>query len=140
VIGAGEAMCLKSERNWEHSDAYALRSMAQTRAIGKAGRTVLSFVLTLGGHPGVAAEEMDQTNEPEPAQIPAWAKPTSDVPAASRALTELLATAGVPEPAKATAKIGQWLFDRCDNAIPAVVHGLIDDLRDVVVAAHQEAA
>jgi hypothetical protein len=136
VIGAGEAMCTRSERNWAHRDAYALRSMAQTRAIGKAGRTVLSFVLTLSGHPGVAAEEMDadMANEPRETPVPAWAKPTSDIPAASRALTQLLAAAGIPDPAKATAKIGQRLFDQCDNAIPVVVHGLIEEIRDVIFA------
>lgn len=137
IIGAGEGMCTRAERNWARRDAYALRSMAQTRATSRALRVPLAFVITLAGHDATPAEEMD-TQMPEPTSIPAWASPTSDVPAASRALTQLLVAAGVKEPATATAKIGQGIFDRCDNTIPGIVHGVVEEIRDIVLANRSE--
>lgn len=59
VIGSAEAMCTRAEKNWEESDEYAIRSMAQTRAASKALASVLRFVVTLAGFSGTPAEEMD---------------------------------------------------------------------------------
>lgn len=50
VVGAAEAMCTRAEQNWESRDDYALRSMAQTRAVSKALRMPLGFVMTLAGY------------------------------------------------------------------------------------------
>jgi hypothetical protein len=58
VVGAAEAMCTKAERTWASRDAYALRSMAQTRATSKALRGPLGFVVTLAGYEATPAEEM----------------------------------------------------------------------------------
>ncbi len=58
VVGAAEAMCLRSERNWKNRDDFALRSMAQTRATAKALRLPLGFVMTLAGVEATPAEEM----------------------------------------------------------------------------------
>jgi hypothetical protein len=41
----------------------------------------------------------------------------------------------VPEPAKATARIGQRIFDKCGDTFPTVLHGVLEELRDVIVAA-----
>src|SRR5690606_8670582 len=49
VVGAAEAECRFSERNWAKRDSYALRSMAQTRATSKALRMPLGFVMQLAG-------------------------------------------------------------------------------------------
>src|SRR5713226_2901283 len=38
VIGAGEAQCTRGEKTWKDRDDYALRGMAQTRAISRALR------------------------------------------------------------------------------------------------------
>ena len=59
VVGAAEAMCLESEKNWAGKDDFTLRSMAQTRAAGKAMRLPLSFVMTLAGYAPTPREEMD---------------------------------------------------------------------------------
>lgn len=58
VIGAAEAECLRSERMWKQRDDYALRSMAQTRAMSKALRGPLGFVVHLAGYEATPAEEM----------------------------------------------------------------------------------
>lgn len=58
VVGAAEAMCLKSEKTWGSRDGYALRSMAQTRATSKALRQPLGFVMQLAGFNPTPAEEM----------------------------------------------------------------------------------
>ncbi len=58
VVGAAEAQCLTSERNWANRDDFALRSMAQTRATAKCLRMPLGFVMTLSGFEPTPAEEM----------------------------------------------------------------------------------
>jgi hypothetical protein len=63
IVGAAEAQCLRSEKNWNNRDDFALRSMAQTRATAKCLRMPLGFVMTLAGYEATPAEEM--THEPE---------------------------------------------------------------------------
>lgn len=67
VVGAAEAMCTRDERTWANRDEYALRSMAQTRAMSKALRGPLGFVVTLAGHSATPAEEVDATEAFGPA-------------------------------------------------------------------------
>lgn len=78
VIGAGEGECLKSETRWRSADDYAVRSMAQTRAIGKAFRSVFGFIAKAAGYAPAPAEEM-------PADTPAAETP-AEAPAAPRKL------------------------------------------------------
>ena len=68
VVGAAEAQCLRTERNWASRDDFALRSMAQTRATAKALRMPLGFVMTLAGFEAMPAEEMvsEQQVKPDP--------------------------------------------------------------------------
>lgn len=82
IVGAAEAQCLKTERNWRDRDDFALRSMAQTRATAKALRMPLGFVMTLGGYQATPAEEMDFEREPKqperkPANAPRGTKASS---------------------------------------------------------------
>lgn len=58
IIGAAEASCTREEANWKSRDDYALRSMAQTRATGKALRLPLGFIVVLAGYNATPAEEM----------------------------------------------------------------------------------
>lgn len=58
VVGAAEAECLRSEKNWKNRDDYALRSMAQTRATSKALRGPLGFIVELAGYSATPAEEI----------------------------------------------------------------------------------
>lgn len=59
VIASAESMCGKDEPNWKTKPAFAMRSMAQTRAAGKALRSVFAFVAVLAGYSPTPAEEMD---------------------------------------------------------------------------------
>tara|TARA_R100000808_G_scaffold2439_1_gene9711 strand:- start:13200 stop:14255 length:1056 start_codon:yes stop_codon:yes gene_type:complete len=58
VIGAAEAQCLTSEKQWSNREDFALRSMAQTRATSKAMRMPLGFIMQLAGFDATPAEEM----------------------------------------------------------------------------------
>ena len=58
IIGGASAVCTKAERNWQDRDEYAVRSMAITRATGKAFRLSLSWIIQLAGFDPTPAEEM----------------------------------------------------------------------------------
>lgn len=70
AISHGEAECRRSEGNWKNRDSYAIRSMAQTRAISKAFRNCLSSVMVMAGYAATPAEEMDgiRTERPQAAE------------------------------------------------------------------------
>lgn len=65
VVGGAHAICTRSEKTWRTRDDYALYSMAQTRATGKAYRSSLSWLMKMAGFEATPAEEM-----PEPAPPP----------------------------------------------------------------------
>lgn len=71
TIAAAEAQCTRSERAWSKRDAYALRSMAQTRAVSKSLRSVLGFVMVLSGFQPTPAEEMPTDDKPPKQPAPA---------------------------------------------------------------------
>lgn len=58
VIGGASAICTKEERNWKSADEYAIKSMATTRATGKAFRLGFSWIMNLAGYESTPAEEM----------------------------------------------------------------------------------
>jgi len=58
VVASGEAMCSNKEERWVHADEYAIKSMAITRASGKAYRIPLSFLAVMAGLEGTPAEEV----------------------------------------------------------------------------------
>ena len=120
VVGAAEAMTTRDERQWKNADEFAVRSMAQTRAMSKALRGPLGFVMTLAGRSDTPAEEMP-SDGPTEAQMPHWAEPI-DEDAANRFLDnlELITNAtGTHEPAAAAFGAGQALSAFCGNQIPA---------------------
>jgi len=59
VIGRGSAICGMDEDTWATRPNYARRSMAITRATGKAYRLGFSWIMTLAGYEPTPAEEMD---------------------------------------------------------------------------------
>jgi len=70
VISRGFAWCSDKEKKKKSYEEYAVASMAQTRAIGKAYRTILSWIVKLGGYEPTPAEEMDSDSlEKELAKI-----------------------------------------------------------------------
>lgn len=68
VVSSGFAICSKAESKKKTFDEYAILSMAQTRAIGKAYRNMLGWVMKLAGYEGTPSEEMtkvgDKVSEP----------------------------------------------------------------------------
>ncbi|MFC6997980.1 hypothetical protein [Rufibacter roseus] len=72
VVGAGFAICSNKEQGRKYYQEYAIASMAQTRAIGKAYRNALAWIIRAAGYEPTPAEEMDyQGNTPEPKIAPA---------------------------------------------------------------------
>lgn len=69
VIGAADAQCSRSERTWSGRDDYAIRSMAQTRAISKALKGPLGFIVELAGYSATPAEEIPFQEQQGPPPI-----------------------------------------------------------------------
>lgn len=59
AIAKGIAICSNKEGNKRQWDEYAILSMAQTRATGKAFRNILSWLMKAAGFEATPAEEMD---------------------------------------------------------------------------------
>lgn len=71
VVGYGFALCSSKEANKKGFDEYAIASMAQTRAIGKAYRNKIGWIMKLAGYQSTPSEEMHKVSEtpkapPEP--------------------------------------------------------------------------
>ena len=58
VVGYGAALCSNLESKKKTFDEYAVMSMAQTRAIGKAYRNLIGWVMKLAGYEATPTEEM----------------------------------------------------------------------------------
>ena len=71
VIGAAESICTRDEKRgpWKSAEGYALIAMAQTRAMSRALRGPLGFILKLSGYESTTAEDADSI-APEPQQAP----------------------------------------------------------------------
>jgi hypothetical protein len=80
IIGAGYAICTNIESKKTSFDEYSVASMSQTRAIGKAARNLIGFIMNAAGIEGTPAEEMeplvdgmppvgDPLDKPEPANV-----------------------------------------------------------------------
>jgi hypothetical protein len=66
VVATGIALCSNGEKTKRYFDEYAILSMAQTRAIGKAYRNLLAWLMKAAGFEATPAEEMDfQHDEPK---------------------------------------------------------------------------
>lgn len=63
VVSTGIAICSSFERTKSAFDEYAILSMAQTRAIGKAYRNLLAWLMNAAGFEATPAEEMDFVTE-----------------------------------------------------------------------------
>lgn len=64
VVGCGSAICSVTEPRWSKAPLYARRSMAITRATGKAYRLGLSWIVTLKGYSPTPFEEMADLEPP----------------------------------------------------------------------------
>lgn len=59
VLSRGYAVCSNKENSKRRFDEYAIASMAQTRAVGKAYRNILAWLMKAAGFEATPAEEMD---------------------------------------------------------------------------------
>lgn len=71
VVGRGFAICSSKENSKKGFDEYAILSMAQTRAIGKAYRNLIGWVMKLAGYEGTPSEEMHKIGEQVQAPVKA---------------------------------------------------------------------
>ena len=84
---------------WSNRPRYARRSMAQTRAVGKACRLAFSWIMSLAGYEVTPAEEMTPIIEDEPVQ-----ERSVSMPVQTQTQTpESVATTVPPTPPKITA-------------------------------------
>ena len=70
IIGGASAICTEEERNWSGRDEYAIKSMATTRATGKAYRLAFSWIMNLAGYESTPAEEMIEAEFTEKKSLP----------------------------------------------------------------------
>lgn len=63
VVSIGYAVCSNKEVIKKGFDEYAILSMAQTRAIGKAYRNKIGFIMKLAGFQSTPSEEMHKVGE-----------------------------------------------------------------------------
>jgi len=87
-VSRGSAICSSKERTWKNRDEYAVRSMALTRATGKAYRMAFSFLAVMAGLEPTPAEEIP---EEKPGQVDPL--PTDEDAALPGQLEALLASA-----------------------------------------------
>lgn len=86
IVARASAVCSTKERRWAKADTYAVRSMAITRATGKAYRLGLSFLAVMAGLEPTPAEEMPEPTraapprQHQPAPTPTGGQPTSAAP------------------------------------------------------------
>jgi hypothetical protein len=65
-VSVGHALCSNKERSKRSFDEYAILSMAQTRAEGKAYRLLLGWLMKAAGFEATPAEEMDFVKDVPP--------------------------------------------------------------------------
>jgi hypothetical protein len=63
VMGTGSAICSNLENKKKTFDEYAIMSMAQTRAIGKAYRNLIGWVMKMAGYEATPSEEIIKMGE-----------------------------------------------------------------------------
>jgi hypothetical protein len=71
TVGAGFAVCSNKESGKKFYQEFAIMSMAQTRAIGKAYRNCLAWIIRAAGYEPTPAEEMDYNTNTPAAAAPA---------------------------------------------------------------------
>ncbi|MBD2715351.1 hypothetical protein KBK19_09915 [Microvirga sp. STR05] len=113
TVGAGFAICSNKEQGKKFYQEFAIMSMAQTRAIGKAYRNILAWIIRAAGYEPTPAEEMEYggntpavTSQPAMAVVPA--APVAEVAATAEAPAAMKAVAAEPAaPAVAYASAAQ---------------------------------
>jgi hypothetical protein len=91
VVGSGYAICSNQENGKRNYQEFAIASMAQTRAIGKAYRNILAWIIRAAGYEPTPAEEMDYMSMDKEA-------PKKAAKALAKATSAIESVAGEPRP------------------------------------------
>ncbi len=75
-LGGASALCGMDEETWSVRDRYARKSMATTRATGKAFRLGYSWIMVLAGYEPTPFEEMPLERKEKP--VPATSQPAAN--------------------------------------------------------------
>ncbi len=122
TVGAGFAICSNKESGKKFYQEFAIASMAQTRAIGKAYRNILAWIIRAAGYEPTPAEEMEYSgNVPAPAVAPAVAEPTPVM----RAVTTAPTPAEAPVAEAAAAPVQYATANQKEEIIRLLNHPLI---------------
>lgn len=88
MVGYGVAICSNKEAGKKNFDEYAVASMAQTRAVGKAYRMKIGWLLKVAGYETTPAEEMDAVQSAETVEKPVAKTSVRDISYAISALEQ----------------------------------------------------
>ncbi len=97
VISRGFAICSNKESKKKSFDEYAVMSMAQTRAIGKAYRNVLAWVMKLAGYETTPSEEMKKAGGDDLPTIQVDENPREKFDAAAKRMRAAKSIKGLEE-------------------------------------------
>ena len=101
VIGSASALCGIEEKRWAKADRYARRSMAVTRATGKAYRNNFAWIVALAGFETTPEAEMPREETVTAAVVDKKTPPSKGFDPANNAHCDALRAAltkkGVPE-------------------------------------------
>ena len=93
VVATGIALCSNAEKTKRYFDEYAILSMAQTRAIGKAYRNLLAWLMKAAGFEATPAEEMDfaveEPKKPSKPVVEVVAEIVEDAPSKEEIMFEI---------------------------------------------------
>ena len=125
TVGAGFAVCSNKESGKKFYQEFAIMSMAQTRAVGKAYRNILAWIIRAAGYEPTPAEEMDyDTNKAAVVAVPAVvAAPAQPVPAMQVLPAEMPAVAA--EVSAATAPVQYATASQKEEIIRLLNHPVI---------------
>ncbi|UOG76461.1 hypothetical protein MTX78_07635 [Hymenobacter tibetensis] len=99
TVGAGFAICSSKEQGKKFYQEFAIMSMAQTRAIGKAYRNILAWIIRAAGYEPTPAEEMEYGGNTPTVTQPAMAVvPAAPAPVAAEVAAPMIAVAAEPAP------------------------------------------
>lgn len=115
TVGAGFAICSSKEQGKKFYQEFAIMSMAQTRAIGKAYRNILAWIIRAAGYEPTPAEEMEYGGNTPAASQPAMAVVPTATPTA--------VAAEAPAPMKAVA---------AEPAAPAVAYASAAQKEEII--------
>jgi len=101
VVGAGFALCSNKEQGRKYYQEYAIASMAQTRAIGKAYRNILAWIIRAAGYEPTPAEEMDYQGNVTEQKTEQVTKPATQTKTMKAVPADAVMAEVAPAPAKA---------------------------------------